>query len=268
MRLLNVFVALFAVAVIATVVLVGVGSHYSSLRGSPDAVEDDRGNLPSEAPTLVSLSEPLIEKITAGATAVGPRDDEGAANLTGNLTAEIAKDIVARNPEGPSNIEDEKWINVIEPEKIADLVLADGLKNFHPEDFFPEVKVENLIISNEVKANVYLKSFQDILNYNFSNQKTDFSKFDAQSLNELVTSYNQAIKSFYNLEVPRELVSVHQKEIGLLVGQKKVFEVFANYEADPVRAILAAQVLEVLGKKFSDLNLVIAEFIKKNNVQI
>ena len=263
MRLLNVFVALFAVAIITTVVLVGVGKYgnqesipvIASPASLPPESDAGRGNLPNDG---------IASSVADGDL---PRNDS-RTNLTKDLTAEIAKDIVARNPDGPADIEDKQWINVIDPEKITDLVLADGLKNFNPKEFFPEIKLADLKINNSVKTEVYLKSFQDILTYNFSHQKIDFSNFNSTDIKELISAYDAAIRAFYNLEVPENLITVHQKEIALLVGQKKVFETFINYESDPVRAILAMQIFDQLDKKFSDLNLAIADFIKKNNVQI
>ena len=266
MRLLNISVALFAVAVITTVVLVGIGNNKNQESGIRN---QESATVILRLPVATEESQPkTLYKDSSPTTKVVVQNDSSDQNLTKDLTAEIAKDIVARNPDGPANIEDQQWINVIDPEKVTDLVLADGLKNFNPKEFFPEIKLASLKIDNNIKAEVYLKSFQDILTYNFSRQKVDFSNFNSTDIKELVSAYEAAIKAFYNLEVPDNLVTVHQKEIALLIGQKKIFETFINYENDPVRAILAMQIFDQLDKKFSDLNLVIAEFIKNNHVQI
>ncbi len=254
MRPLNIFVAFFAVSVLLVGFLVGVGNYYQAV------------------PTV---SKPKLEQVALVEDKSVYKAESGkigdGENITKDLANEISKDILVRNPNGPSKIGDEQWIDVVDPEKITDLVIGDGLKNFDAKDFESEISINQFKITsdNSVSAQtVYFKTFIDILTHNFQNIHADFTDPKLAGSSELFKSYDQAIGAFYNLEVPSQLVSYHQQELNLLTSQKKIFEALANYEKDPVRAILVNQLLSGVDAKLLDLGQTVMNYIQKNNLNI
>lgn len=199
------------------------------------------------------------------------KTDPTTANITQNVAAAIGKDLLERNPEGPATVEDTQWINVLDPEKFSENLIAEGLKQFDPQEFQPAVPRSSLKITSSADAasqQLYLKTFHDILRYRFGTTAVDLGAPELTGLNNLIGAYDRALTDFYNLPVPENLASVHQKEISLLTGQKKIFEHLIAYRTDPVQALLALQTLQQLNQQFSQLNDAIAEVIKTNQLAI
>lgn len=197
--------------------------------------------------------------------------DPALPNVTADMTAELAKDIIARNPEGPATIDAKQWINVLDPETAAAAIAAEGLKNFNPADFQPEITNADLNISADASPTairLYLKTFRDILQHNFSAVRVDFASAALTGIGDLIAVYDRAIKDFYRLTAPAPLADIHRREISLLTGQKKVFERLANYQQDPVQAVIALRAYEELGEQFNQLNTAVAQFIADNNLTI
>ncbi len=254
MRPLNILVAFFAMSILAVGGLVGVGNYIKPI---PAVVKQ-------EIPNIQHLSSNIPQELP-----------ELSFNVTEDLADEISKDILVRNPEGPNEIDREKWINVANPEQMADLLTEEGLKKFDPKDFQPEIKLADLRISNPptgepsaVAAEIYFRTFRDILKHDFENARVDLNSPDLAGIGAVIKAYDQAIKNFYNLETPEKLTDIQKKQISLLIGQKKVFEVMANYKNDPVQAYLAAQVFEEMNSNFLSLNSEIINFIQKNGLKI
>lgn len=254
MRPLNIFVAFFGMTVLVVGCLVAIANYSQS---------------------IPKVTERQVSKELGVVNYEDEQLPEVSFNVTRDLASEISKDILVRNPEGPNEIDSERWINVANPEQVADLLTEEGLKNFNPKDFQPEIKLTDLKISNPpaggpsvVAAEIYFRTFRDILKHDFENARVDLSSSNLAGINTVIKAYDQAIKNFYNLETPEELADIQKKQIGLLIGQKKVFEVMANYQSDPAQAYLAAQVFGELDNKFNDLNLTIVKFIKDNDLKI
>jgi|SRR3989344_5096646 len=255
MRPLNILVAFFGMTILVVGVLVAISNYSQSI---PQITKQELPNTSSFA-----------EAMPTGRQASEDRQNlpEVSFNITKDLAGEISKDILVRNPDGPNEIDNEKWINVANPEQIADLLTEEGLNNFNPKDFQPEIKLTDLKISNS-SAEIYFRTFRDILKHDFENARVDLSSPDLTGISSVIQAYDRAIKNFYNLETPEKLTEIQKKQISLLIGQKKVFEVMANYQNDPVQAYLAAQVFEELINKADDLSLEMTNFIKENNLRI
>lgn len=253
MRPFTAVVAIFAVSAIA----IGALAAFSF---------SDDFTTAAEAPRLT----PAVLPGTA-LPVVSFKTNPALPNVTTDITAELAKDIIARNPEGPATIDAKQWINVLDPETAAAAVAAEGLKNFNPADFQPEIANADLNISADASPTairLYLKTFRDILQHNFSAARVDFSNAALTGIAGLITTYDQAIKDFYRLTAPAPLTDIHRREISLLTGQKKVFERLANYQQDPVQAVIALRAYEELGEQFNQLNAAVAQFIADNNLTI
>lgn len=261
MRLLNYFVAFFAVSLVLVGALITFGNYGGSLL-SVDGPKDSSPPISADQnDNYADFLSPISFK----------RDDSENENITKDLATELGRDIFVRNPEGPATIDDKKWINVVDPEVIVQSLTEDGFKNFNPKEFQPEVKLTDLKInpnSNQSLSEVYLKTFRSILSHNFKDTKVDFEHPELIGIKNLINAYDQSVKNFYNLEVPQNLIEIHRKEISLLTGQQKVFIAMANYQQDPLQAMLVGKVYGQLEKEFKDLKLEINEFISENKLNI
>ncbi|MEK7115138.1 MAG: hypothetical protein AAB847_02155 [Patescibacteria group bacterium] len=254
MRPLNILVAFFGVIILVIGGLVVVANYSQSVPKVAQKIENEE----------LEIKNKEDEQLP-----------EISFNITKDLANEISKDILVRNPDGPKKLNNEKWIDVANPEQMADLLTEEGLKNFNPKDFQPEIKLTDLRISSPptgepsaVAAEIYFRTFRDILKHDFENARVDLSSSNLTGIETVIAAYDRAIKNFYNLETPEKLTDIQKKQISLLTGQKKVFEVLANYQNDPVQAYLAAQVFGELMNGAENLNSEITVFIKTNNLNI
>lgn len=187
---------------------------------------------------------------------------ENPANLENsdkNSTAEIAKELALelakKNQTGAAPLKPDQLVNGFLDEKLANLDSA---------TFKTEVKLESLkIVKNFDKkfAEDYFKNLQMILRNNLS--ESSIEDFGA-----LAKLYQKAIGQLYSLNVPESLAGIHKRELEILTVQKNVFEILADYEKDPFKALVAAEVAKESYKDLSDLKAEMLNFIRKNNLNI
>lgn len=218
---------------------------------------------------------PLVieTKKTEGFDALAPRTESAPLlkNSTKEVAQEIAEELLRRNPEGPALLENGSGIKAIRPDEIVGKIFSDRLENLDLSEFNPQINGNALKIiksSDKKLAENYFKNFRAILQNNFSKISADFSNPAAKDLRTLAAIYGKSIAAFYNLLVPEDLAGIHSEEIRLLSIQKAVFENLGNYEADPVKALVALQVLTETDRLFAALNKEMNGYILKNNLKI
>lgn len=223
---------------------------------------DTQGKLVGQTPFSQSKSENPLTLSTL-LTQTEPTAEE--------ISRKIALELSKLNPQGPSKISGVTGVNAIEPEEMLDRILANELTSIDFKDFEPRVDLDDLKIisdSNPKLAESYLKNFRTILENNFAGAKFDSETASVKDFQFLVSIYNKTISQFYSLNVPESLASIHLQEIKLLGIQRSVFEALANYEKDPVKAMVASQLLVELDEKFEVLKNEIVGFVNKNQLEI
>jgi hypothetical protein len=176
-----------------------------------------------------------------------------------NSTAEMAKQLVLELAKKNQNES-----APLKPEQFVNGFLDEKLQNLDGEIFQATVKLSDLkIVKNSDKkfAEAYFKNLQTIIQNNIgSSYVEDFG--------QLATLYQKAIQQLYSLNVPESLAGIHQRELEILTVQKNVFEVLADYEKDPFKALVAAEVAKESYKDLYDLKAEMLNFIRKNNLNI
>ena len=198
----------------------------------------------------------------------GAKESPRVENLpTGNATEKIAKDL-AREFVNQENLASQLDID---PGKLATKILNNQLNNIDLSEFVPEIKLSELKIvrTNDKRvAENYLKNFQAILKNNFSKFDINFAKPTVEDFLALTKAYEGAISEFYKLVVPESLSEVHQQEIKLLTVQKNIFNNLSNYDKDPLKAFVSAQMAVEIDQQLADLQKTITIFISKNSLNI
>lgn len=174
-----------------------------------------------------------------------------------NSTQEIAKTIVqelaAGKTEGPAT-----------PEEMVNNFLAEKIANFDYESFVQEIdeKKIKIVRSGDKKlAESYFRNLNVILENNFG--KSSVEDFD-----QLALLYQKAIAQLYSLNVPESIADLHRREIAIFATQQKIFEAFADYESDPMKALLAAELAKESYKELSLLRKEMSDFVKNNGLNI
>lgn len=192
-------------------------------------------------------------------------------NLTELLAKQIGQRLVENNPMGPETIEDQEWLNVPEPENIAQDLLLEAAQKFNPESLKPDIKDGDLKISQdnskEALAN-YILNFQKIVRE--AADKIPITLFSEEltlsGIIQLSDIYTETIGKFYKLTVPSSALQIHRKQIELLTVKRNIFEKIENYQEDSMTTILAVQELEKNDSEFNSLSEMLKNFIQKNNL--
>ncbi|TSC89801.1 MAG: hypothetical protein G01um10143_291 [Parcubacteria group bacterium Gr01-1014_3] len=209
---------------------------------------------PQQLPSFIDMNEP---KATS-------------AELN-KLSQKITEEIIKLNPEGPSVIGGQQQINALEPDKLAQKVLEAELGNINYPDLSPSIEAAALKIiktSDKTVWGNYLKNFRSILTGNFSTLGIDFQKPNTEDFQKLVLAYEKTLDQFYSLNVPEVLSGIHQEEIKLLTIQKNIFTSLANYEDDPLKALVAGKMMPDIQNQLASLGQKITQFMSQNGLTI
>ena len=188
-----------------------------------------------------------------------------------DISKAIATELAKANPQGPTVIDGQEGVATVEPEKVADIILAQGFQSVDLKDFDPDVLLSDLKIiktGDKLLAENYLKNFRAILEKNFSVSGIDFQNPKAENWRSLAKIYQKAIDQFYSLNVPENLATLHQRQIKLMTIQKNIFESLANYENDPFKAFIAASALKETENQLQALSKNFADVAQKNGLSI
>lgn len=195
--------------------------------------------------------------------------------LTENSTKEIAKtiaeEIIKKNPSGPTGTDGASGISTLNPEELANKVLAQQIENIDLTDFEPQVNFSAIKISplsDKSALENYLKNFQTILKNNFSGLAVDFKNPALEDFQKLSASYEKTVAQFYTLIVPQKLAAVHAEQIRLMSIQEAIFANLAQYEIDPMKALVAIQLSKEVDSGLNNLKTQVTAFITQNGLKI
>ncbi len=242
-----------------------------SLNTSPTQTQKSNNPVLGQSAQSKPFVEKLMEKLPFKSEE-NPKD-LASENLTNELIQSLAGNIVRQNPSGPETIEGKSWLNVNNPEDIANQLIAEAAQKFDPESLKPVIDENKLkIIGDNSQASLlnYLISLGTII-LNSSNKIPatilEPENLSVDVLNQAIGVYENTIEKIYDLRVPQLALDIHKKELSLFGAAKNSLEKITNYEKDPLTAMLVAKNLISLDSQFNDLKKEIAEFIQNNNIK-
>lgn len=171
----------------------------------------------------------------------------------GKASEKIASEVIAMNPEGPQTIDGEQWLNVPDPEALANKIFEEGSTSFDVNQLRSVVKITDLkIVPNlELPVKTYAQNLQNTLSTYLPEIPEQPS---IKNIKILVTSYERLIPILYAMEVPESAASIHQQAITLIETRKNIFEKFADAENDPLAAILTLNLLPSIDQGINNFN--------------
>jgi hypothetical protein len=220
---------------------------------------------PAQTPELASAVQEVISEPQEIV-----RTSSFGENATNKLASSIAKEIIALNPAGPGP-EGMQKLSVVNPELVVDKLTASALKNFDPAEFRPHVSPANfnIVEDSKIAFETYFRGFFASLRENFVGLGIGSgASLSAEEANRMLDAYDKSLASLNALSVPKSLIFIHQQELSLVMGQKKMFQMLADYSRDPLQALLAISEGESLHKDFETVGKEIAEFVKINNLTL
>jgi len=170
-------------------------------------------------------------------------------NKSANATEKVAWNIAEK-------LGGEKNIAEAEPEKIAEEIFADNLRNLDLSAFQPEIKADEIRVvksADQVVAENYFKNLVAISKNNHSEIGEYLSQNSKKGFQKIASVYAKSIAQIYQLVVPESLLAFHREELRLLEMRKAAFEGLAAYESDPLHALASAQLIPEIDAQFAKL---------------
>lgn len=166
------------------------------------------------------------------APATTPSD---TSNLTQTLAALIGKSIVDKNPEGPAG----ESLSVTGADAMVDEALAESLKRFNPAYFSPALAPSEITVDKSQDPAIYRVAVAQIMQDAESQPMPPASDPVASQMKALAARYANEAGELYALAVPPTLINDHIKLLRTALGKQRILETVADYEADPIYAMLA-----------------------------
>ncbi len=258
------------------IIVLGIGSYDLAKETGRDNTQTSNGDLaltPLRAPANMNVADMptlLISNVSADSHHEVARTSSYGVNTTNSIVQMISQEILAKNPDGPGP---DPRLAVPKAEEVVNNILAKGIKDFDYETLKPQVTDGDIKITrNADKAALsdYVHAFFAI----FSKTSGAEDAIGADPTNPLESAgtladvYGGYEKDLRALPVPEELVAFHKRMIALMAANKKIFDIVAAYESDPMKTVLALQALGATKNELAQLYSEIALFAAKKNIAI
>ncbi len=168
-----------------------------------------------------------------------------STNATRGLAEEIAKELIAQNPEGPQETEAGRQLASIDPEQLVQKALEETFSDLKIDDLRPIVQTTDLYIINSTDkelAQAYFNEITKNFELNFPSTLT-INRADPTKTNfaAFLTAFDASIAALYKTTVPQTLAPLHRELITLLGAQRNAMALIKNYELDPAQAAIAIE---------------------------
>ena len=173
----------------------------------------------------------------AGVAMAAPDD----GNLTKRLASIIGKSIVDRNPKGP---QDGTFV-LQDSQKMAREAADSAINGFDTASFLPVVGPGDILTDETTTENDYRMQIGQTIDA----WKGGFSPPNPQTalperLAAFARHYGDLADALRKIPVPPGLANEHEDALRSVLGRKKMLEVAAGYDTDPVYALVALKALK------------------------
>jgi len=208
----------------------------------------------------------LSQKITGSPSLISPSIQ--LPNLTEKLTDQLAKEIVASNPDGPSP--DGVGIIIPDPDELVAKTLRDQLAGFDPADLRPFITEKEIVIKKSATDQDrvdYFKLVPTIFAKRFSEQHiADLKNPRPEEFSAVSKAYKDTMAELASVPIPEDLTDIHIHTLEMLGIQSSSFELLSKFKEDPLKALLAAQLQESIAQEASELRQEMVSYIEEHNL--
>jgi len=225
-----------SVGIFACIVVFGNTIASKKIRSVPEADPYERIGKSEDIPqNPIGVTVPLnTENEVSNSEKIPTITSEMSANITQSLASLIGKNIVDKNPEGPTG----ENLTVMGADGMADMATKELLKQFNPAYFLPEISTDEIIIDNTENSATYRTLAEAIIAKAESTLPQDKTSV-TEKMKFFAKNYERAVTELRALAVPQEIATEHIKTIRITEGRRRIFEAVADYENDPIYAMLA-----------------------------
>ena len=189
----------------------------------------------SEAPRAINLIGDPVAPITAPDAAATARP-----NLTNTIASMIGKSIALKNPEGPK----EGTLTVEETEEIANEALTASLDTSIISRLTPPDSEIPLLIDDAADELSYRAAADRAIGETAGSFVPDAASPIAAQMAAFSATYGAMAKELAAIPVPARLADLHRGLIRSATIKQRAFAAVADYDADPVYALLAIKTIK------------------------
>ncbi len=222
--------------------LVAFGNFIAPAETGTPAEKQDFSNTATATDSLqnvIGQEAPLPSETPAETAAM---QAETGANLTQSLASLIGKNIVDRNPEGPAG----ENLTVMGADGMADAALAESMKRFNPAHFSPEISQGEIVIDEAQTAAAYRAAAAKIAADAESAYMPAAGDPVAVKMAAYAKRYGTEATGLRDLPAPPSLITEHLRAIRIATGRERILEAVADYDNDPIYAMLALKLWDTL----------------------
>jgi len=156
-------------------------------------------------------------------------------NLTDTISDTLSERLLQENPD---------TFDISNQQKFVSEALAAEAGQFNPDDLIEpvdETRVSILPENTQEGRQAYVDGLIKILTNDLKGQSSETSGDPAGMFSQLAQERASALGKIYGLQPTPDLADLHRDILVLVGTQQNVFKAIADYEADPIKAILAAK---------------------------
>lgn len=196
---------------------------------------------PDQIENLIGYPAPIPNEISLENKTTQPAQANAAANLTESIASLIGKSIVDKNPEGPVGDN----LAVMGADGMADAAVAESLKHFNPGYFTPEILRSDITVDDTQTIAAYRTAVAKII-MEAESQAPSANASVKEQMTVYAKNYAKAASALYALPVPSALIAEHTQAIRIAVGKRRILDAVADYENDPIYAMLVLKLWDTL----------------------
>lgn len=186
-------------------------------------------------------------------------------NLTEKLANQVARTVVAKNPQGPTI----NGATLPSAAEIAAQTIESELKNFNPGDLWPIIEEKRLLIieqPQDADRTSYFVALQKALSAERGVVLKTGEMPTKEAFLDASHRFKNAMAAAADIPTPRDLLDMQIQALEILGAQANCFELLANYEADPVKALLATETQKSITQETQDLSQKMVSYIQEHGL--
>lgn len=221
-------------------------------------ISDEKNNASEKTPSSAFIEQDetkesfasQLYKIVAKSTKTSPA---APTTLTEALADKLATAITEANPDGPNQNNEGNYLAAPDTESVISQYLLSNKIEIETYDWQSQAMAEMSLINiapenNSSARRKYGEGLTQLLEKQLSVSQPIIENYNQSSAETLQSSASTAIKDAHQIEVPEDLLRMHQALINLLVYERNAINLLNESSVDPIKAgaIMSAREAEYM----------------------
>lgn len=227
------------------------------------------GAPPPQRESIATLPPPRVEAASNLArVGSGPPAAPATVNITELLAERIAERMITEKADNASLLQRDELLRKLPPESVLRDAFEGGMIP-RGEDLFQGTvdlrRLRTTDASDPEAIRAYLAGFAEIAKKNTA-FSLDPARLSLDAFPELIAAHTAIIADLYTLVIPKLFRDWHTRYLKLMDTQRKLFDTLSMSSADPLKSLVALQMLPAMESELRLLEVEFQSLVKKSNV--